>query len=825
LEVQSLKGGFPVTAQSEATAIQCHRVINGGRDSKGNPTVVAGEGTGIVHTAPGCGDVDYRLGEKEQLVAIAPLGPDGCFDTAFGEFAGMNATAKETADLVIERLREKDLLVYVEPYPHIYPHCWRTGDELIFRLVDEWFIDMDWREEIKDVVRQITWLPESIDGQNREIEWLSHMGDWMISKKRYWGLALPIWIEEYEVDGRPQVDFEVLGSLAELRERAVEGWDEFQGQTPHRPWIDQVKIRNPKTGNLMSRIPDVGNPWLDAGIVPFSTMQYNTNRDAWASWYPVDLVVECFPGQFRNWFYALLAMATMMDNSRPFTHLIGHRLVMNEEGKAMHKSDGTAIWFEEAAEQLGVDTMRWLFLAQPPAVDLRFGTRFPDQPIQLQTADGPIDQTAEGVPTCKVVSKPADDVRRRVLIPLWNCYAFFVNYARLDEFDPTAPPTPVQQRPEIDRWILSRLQTFVGGCNQSFHDLNVAEVCRQAVEFLDELSNWYIRRNRRRFWRSRGDDDTDKLHAYQTLYHVLTELTKLLAPCIPFLTERIYQNLVRSFPDAAAPMSVHLCDYPQMDETIVDEGLNLRMATAQQIVALGHTLRDDAKLRVRQPLAELRFAFASDDAEADAKQAAVDDLADVIRGELNVKQLVAQASLQDMITYQFKPNLKSLGAKHGSLVGKIRGEIGNLQPNQQQLLRQGKSTSIAVGSEQIEILAEDVIVATDVTPGWVVREEFGVQVALSTTLTPELKREGAARDFVRHVQQLRKSADLQIEERIEVYHDCNDPEVLTALKEWHDYIRTETLADCIALAAPPADADVVRIGSTKLKVWIVPVAV
>ena len=310
----------------------------------------------------------------------------------------------------------------------------------------------------------------------------------------------------------------MIGSLAELKARAVEGWNAFEGHTPHRPWIDRVKIRNPRSGNLMLRVRDVGNPWLDAGIVPFSTLQYNTDRDAWRKWYPPDLVLECFPGQFRNWFYSLLSMATMMDGSPPFQTLFGHRLVMNEDGKPMHKSDGTAIWFEEAAEQLGVDTMRWMY-SQNPASDLRFGTRHPDRPLTLQTPDGAIDQTREGSPTCEVVSKPADEIRRQVLIPLWNSYAFFINYARLDNFDPRAPLVPVAERPEIDRWLLSNLQALTATTNREFAEFNAQEVCRAAAGFIDDLSNWYIRRNRRRFWRSRDAGDRDKLAAYQTLYH------------------------------------------------------------------------------------------------------------------------------------------------------------------------------------------------------------------------------------------------------------------------------------------------------------------
>jgi isoleucyl-tRNA synthetase len=426
-----------------------HPVIDGGRDSKGNPHVIAGEGTGIVHIAPGCGDIDHKIGVELGLPVIAPLKEDGTYGEGFGPFTGREAIAPETADLVFEELKRKGYLVYVETYPHIYPHCWRTGEELVFRLVDEWFINMDWRDEIKEVTKTINWLPPSIQGQEREVEWLSTMRDWMISKKRFWGLALPIWVNPDD-----PTDFEVVGSLAELKERATnggEGWDEFEGNTPHRPWIDRVKIPSRKhQGKLLSRIEDVGNPWLDAGIVPFSTLNWNGARDKglgsskaarpaqaldpspstldWSDWFPADFVVECFPGQFRNWFYSLLSLATMMRydqtddpaEKRPFKNLLGHRLVMDEQGRPMHKSDGTAIWFEEAAEQLGVDTLRWLYLAQPPASDLRFGLRHKDQTVTLETMDGPISQTKEGLPTCKVTSTPADEVRRQVLIPLWN---------------------------------------------------------------------------------------------------------------------------------------------------------------------------------------------------------------------------------------------------------------------------------------------------------------------------------------------------------------------------------------------------------------------
>ncbi len=923
LPAQLAPGGVPEEPRlGDKTGVFCHRVIDGGRDFKGSANVVAGEGTGIVHIAPGCGDVDHQLSAAEGIVGIAPLGEDGCFIEGFGEFTGKSATDPATVDLVFAKLKEKGLLLNVEQYPHIYPHCWRTGDELVFRLVDEWFINMDWREEIMDVTDAIRWLPESIQGGEREREWLTNMRDWMISKKRYWGLALPIWVDEDEsVPWTDPAKFEVIGSLAELKQRALDGgagWDEFEGHTPHKPWIDKVKIRSPKTGNLMTRVQDVGNPWLDAGIVPFSTLGFNTHPDYWRKWFPADLVTECFPGQFRNWFYSLLSMATMMrsdelsgtalaaggssetssiplsttpaasavpltpEQKRPFKTLLGHRLVMNEAGKPMHKSDGSAIWFEEAAEQIGVDTMRWMYLQQNPASDLRFGTRHPDQPVTLQTPNGPTDLTIDGVKTHLVTSTPADETRRMVLIPLWNSYAFFVNYARLDEFDPTAPLVPIAARPEIDRWILSNLQALTNGMRAALDDYNSPEACRLAAAFIDDLSNWYIRRNRRRFWRSRktlagspadlradarnaasrgrevpsdtttvpvdasgksiewayGDWDADKLAAYQTMYEVLVTLTKLLAPLVPFLSERMYQNLVRGegaraegqatekssspsspsalSPQPSAPESVHLCDYPEADAALLDTDLNARMATAQAVVALGHKLRDMADQRVRQPLAELRVS-SSDPAARDA----IERLADVIREELNVKQLTVVESLADIVKYTYKANLKTLGPKYGKLLNVLREKLPSVDTKKLAPLRSGESVTITLNGHKITLAPDDVQVGTEQAPGWVSGDDRGIQLALSTSLTPALVREGMARDFIRQIQQLRKDANLEIENRIRVSYSATEGDIETMLQEWSDLIRGETLADSLASSNNAhADAKPINVGDAKVSVWI-----
>ena len=848
LPAQRQPGGYPQIPghENDPSSVECHRVVDGGRDFKGNAIVTAGEGTGIVHTAPGCGDVDHTLGKNLGLAIIAPLGEDARFGEGFGPFTGLSATDPKTADLVIEHLKANGFLVYVETYPHIYPHCWRTGDELIFRLVDEWFINMDWRDEIKEVTRAIKWLPDSIQGQEREVEWLTIMRDWMISKKRFWGLALPIWVNPND-----STDFDVIGSLAELKERAVEGWDDFEGHTPHRPWIDKVKIKSLKTGAVLERIEDVGNPWLDAGIVPFSTLNYNGRYPEtalkWKDWFPAELVTECFPGQFRNWFYSLLSLATMMGyeenalglqplgldegtRKRPFKTLLGHRLVMNEEGKPMHKSDGTAIWFEEAAEQLGVDTLRWLYLAQNPAADLRFGTRHPNDHVTLQTVDGPITVTKEGVPTCKVTSTPADEVRRQVLIPLWNSYSFFVNYAILDGFDPSLLSVPVSDRPEIDRWILSNLNVLIGTCRTEFENFNSPGVTQAAAEFIDNLSNWYIRRNRKRFWKareerapdvSRGSEwDVDKLAAYQTLYEVLVTVTKLLAPCIPFVTERMYQNLVvaAQSPGVATPglvKSVHLEQYPELNPALVDESLNHRMALAQRVVKMGHRLREEANQRVRQPLAELRFACAAPQDSAD-----IAALTDVISDELNVKAITPADNLDALVHYSYKPNLKTLGKKLGKLLAAVKDALTNGDAATLAPLRKGESVTLTIEGQPVALAPEDVMISTERASDWACADDTGVQIALSTILTPELLREGMARDTIRQVQQLRKEHDLEENDRITIQWSATTgaDEIGLMVAEWKDTILTETRADGIELAT--SSGKPVQVGEVEVQLSI-----
>ena len=401
-----------------------------------------------------------------------------------------------------------------------------------------------------------------------------------------------------------------------------------------------------------------------------------------------------------------------------------------------------------------------------------------------------------------------------MLIPLWNSYAFFVNYARLDEFDPTAETIPVADRPEIDRWILSNLQSVLQVAQEEMPKYNVAAFCKAAENFLDDLTNWYIRRNRRRFWRSKDASDTDKTAAYQTLYEVLVTLCKALAPMTPFMAERMYQNLVGGS-NADSPESVHLCEYPMPDESLLDPTLNLRTATAQLVVKLGHKLREEKTLRVRLPLAELKFACSTAE-----QREAVEHLGDVIKEELNIKQVTSADNLDDLVSYSFKPNLKTLGPRHGKLLGVIRTELPQLDPAILAPLRSGQSVTVELGGEQIELGPDDVMVSTEQASDWSCADEDGIQIAISTVTTPELEREGMARDFVRQVQQLRKDADLQIQDRIKVQFQSDSSDIATAVAEWSDYIQNETLAESIEPGEAASDVKPVSIGNAKAQIWI-----
>jgi len=720
------------------SAAQAHRIVLW--DEVGEA-----EGTGIVHIAPGCGAEDYQLHKQYNLPVVAPLDENGVYIEGFDWLTGRHVA--ETTDAIVSHLREQGRFYRLEPYLHRYPQCWRCATPLVFRLVDEWYIGMDGlRKPLMAITEQIRWIPDF--GKDRELDWLRNMHDWMISKKRYWGLALPIW--ECAHCGH----FDVIGSREELQARAVQGWEAFDGHTPHRPYIDEVKIACSKCGSSVSRIADVGNPWLDAGIVSFSTLRYGEDMDYWRKWFPADFITESFPGQFRNWFYSLLTMAAALENKPATRTVLGFATLLGEDGRPMHKSWGNAIEFNEAADNIGADVMRWMFCSQKYDVDILFGYH------------------------------GADETRRRFLLPLWNVYTFFVTYARLDGWTPATSRQP-SAASELDRWILARLQQLIAQVTEALDDYHIYHATKPVEAFLDDLSNWYVRRSRRRFWRSEAD--ADKQAAYRTLYEVLVTLTQLLAPMTPFVTEQMYQNLVRTM-DQAAPQSVHHCDWPTVNAALLDEALLAEMEAARTVVTLGHAVRAAANLKVRQPLARVVVVAPL------AARAGLMHNAALITDELNVKALEFAQNEADLVTYKLMPDNRALGPRFGPLFPKVRAALAEADPNAAvATLRAGQPLTFQIEGRQIELAAGEVIITPQPRPGFAVKAEGEYVVALDTEVTPALRAEGLAREFVRRVQELRKTAGLDIADRIATHYAASAT-LAAAIAEHAEYIQGETLS-------------------------------
>ena len=703
------------------------------------------EGTGIVHIAPGCGHEDFILAKDLDLAVIAPLDEFGTYLEGFGWLSGKNI--RDVNQEIFDDLKSRGKLFKREQYTHRYPICWRHKSDLAFRLVDEWFISMDeFRHDIMEITQQIQWIPKW--GEDQELDWLRNMDDWMISKKRYWGLALPIF--ECEECG----NVAVIGSRDELKERAVEGWDAFEGNSPHRPWVDAVKIKCDKCGAVVSRIPDVGNPWLDAGIVPFSTMGYLERPDYWKEWFPADFITESFPGQFRNWFYSLLAMSAALEKKPPFKTVLGHALVKDEKGDDMHKSAGNAIWFEDAAEEIGVDVLRWMFTAQNPEHNLLFGYG------------------------------AAREIRKQ-LITLWNVYSFFVTYARLDEFDPSTEPAE-KDFTKLDHWVSARLGQLILLAETAYESYHLNRLMKQVVRFLDDLSNWYVRRNRRRFWKS--ENDSDKAAAYQTLYIALKGVLKVLAPVIPFVSEAMYQNLVRGL-ESDAPESIHLCSFPEVVPSVIDEEVIRDIDAVIKLVEMGRHARNKVNLKIRQPLSKLQYAV-SDDALAKA----FDQNAGEIMDELNVKKIERVSSPEEIMKFSLKPNFKSLGDKYGNELNQIRNLLAETDyAEAAESLRGEGVISLSNNGSVYELSAEDVIVQEDVLDGKSAVSEKQLTVAVITELTEELIQEGIVRDMIRSVQNMRKEAGFNVEDRITVFCDAED-DLKKALQSYENYFCNEVLA-------------------------------
>jgi isoleucyl-tRNA synthetase len=638
------------------------------------------EGTGIVHIATGCGTEDFRLGQEKNLPLLPAIDESANYLEGYEDLTGKNA--KDDPSLVLGHPLLKNYIFDIRSFTHRYPVCWRCKTELVWRVVDEWYIAMDdarhrgaknYRQRLREVIKDVRWIPSF--GYERELDWLRNMEDWLISKKRYWGLALPIW--ECPKCGH----FEVIGSKEELQQKAIAGWEDFGGHTPHRPWVDKVKIRCAECSQPMSRIPDVGNPWLDAGIVSFSTLKYFADKNYWQKWFPADLVLEGFAGQFKNWFYSLLTMSVVLEDAAPFKNLLGHALVKDEKGEEMHKSKGNAIWFDDAVEKMGADVMRWLYARQNPAVDLRFGYH------------------------------PVEGIKRRFFFILWNCYKFFADYANIDGWESVAAEfysAPDERQHKVlrlhilDRWVLSRLNNLIKTVTAGLDNFDNTTAARALEDFVvNDFSTWYIRRSRDRIGPT-APDGGDKFNCCQILYQVLLTLTKLLAPFTPFLAEEIYKGLAFSERPGLAK-SVHLTDWPEIESKWIDEDLERKIALVREIVEKGHAARKEAGIKVRQPLASLKIS------NSKSQIPNKEELIQLIKDELNVREV------------KFTEGC---------------GEI---------------------------------------------------QVKLDTTLTPELRAEGEARELIRQIQNLRKKSGCQLDEKIIV-------EAPAWPENFTDYIKQKTLA-------------------------------
>jgi isoleucyl-tRNA synthetase len=715
------------------------------------------EGTGIVHIAPGCGQEDFALAKQYGLAVLDPIDEFGVFRDGYGwqtgRFAG--ATPQHEDDIandIAADLQAKGLLVARERYQHHYPVCWRCGTQLVFRLVDEWFIAMDpLREPISAATRSMRWLPEGIGLEERELDWLRNMDDWMISKKRYYGLALPIW-ECTDCAG-----FEVIASKDELRERAVAGWEAFEGHSPHRPWIDAVEIACTSCGGRARRIADVGNPWLDAGIVALSTLRWNTDRAYWQEWYPADLISESFPGQFRNWFYALLTESSVMTGEAPARALFAYALMRDERGEEMHKSKGNSIPFDEAAEEIGADVMRWLFAATNPATNLNFGYG------------------------------PAHEVVRRFFLPLWNTYGFLVTYARLDGWTPDQTDGVDAARTMLDRWILSRLDSLVGEVRGALDDYDPMRAARRIETFVDDLSNWYVRRNRRRFWK--GELDADKRAAHVTLHEVLTTLTRMLAPFVPHVADAMWDNLVAGVNDAASD-SVHITAFPDRVAGRADPAVDAAVELARRTVALGRTARAASSVRTRQPLRAARVKLPAAATSFAADPATDAALRREIADELNVRSIELIPDESEMVVRTLYPLLPVVGPRHGAAVGAIMAGVrsGDWQP--------GDDGTVSVGG--VTLQPDEFQLTARARPGHEVAEDGDLLVALDTTIDDELAAEGLAREVAHRLQAMRKAAGYEISDRVRVAIGgaADSTERLAAHRAW---LADELLATSIEI--------------------------
>ena len=737
--------------------------------------VTTEDGTGLVHIAPAFGADDLEVSKKNNLPVLMTVGPDGAFLPQVTPWRGV--FVKDADPSITEDLDKRGLLFRAEKYTHTYPFCWRCDTPLIYYARDSWYIRTSaYRDRLVELNQQINWVPEHIkDG--RFGNWLANNIDWALSRERYWGTPLPVW-ECPDCQAR-----ECVGSVKELSEKA--GRD-LSTLDLHRPFVDEVSWACAKCGGKMKRVPDLIDVWFDSGSMPVAQWHYPfENKETFEHQFPADYICEAVD-QTRGWFYTLHAISTLLFDKVSFKNVICLGLVLDADGRKMSKHLGNVIDPWVVLDESGADAFRWYFYTSaPPNADRRFAPSM------------------------------VTDVVKNFTLTLWNIYSFFVTYANLDNPVLSLDPQPGN---DLDRWLLSALNALVQEVTQAYETYDVPAATRPIETFVEALSTWYLRRSRRRFWKS--ESDSDKQAAYSTLYTALVTLSKLLAPAMPFLADELYQNLVRSV-DPKAAESVHLATWPKVDETRLDEALNRDMTLVMKLVSLGHSARQKANRKVRQPLAEAAFAVGNA-----AEGAALRRFAELMADELNVKNVRLLDASGEAVSFQIKPLPRQLGQKYGNKFPALAKAIRGLDPNTVAPgLLAGSPLKVTLEGQEYDILPEEVEVQAQAKEGFAVANEGAYLAALVTELTPDLISEGMAREFVRRLQDLRKSAGLDVADRIRVNVQAT-PGLKAAIEANRDYILAETLTVELKYALPVAksvtitdefDGEKLSVGLVKVK--------
>ena len=708
--------------------------------------VTMSDGTGIVHIAPAFGEDDSRIGRNYELPFVQFVDGQGNL-TKETPYAGV--FVKKADPMVLTDLDKEGKLFDAPKFEHDYPHCWRCDTPLIYYARESWFIKMTAVKD--DLIRNnntINWIPESI-GKGRFGDWLENVQDWGISRNRYWGTPLNIWQCECG-------HMHSIGSRQELFE--MSGDERAKTVELHRPYIDEITLKCPECGGEMHRVPEVIDCWFDSGAMPFAQHHYPfENKELFEQQFPANFISEAVD-QTRGWFYSLLAESTLLFNKAPYKNVIVLGHVQDENGQKMSKSKGNAVDPFDALNKYGADAIRWYFyINSAPWLPNRFH------------------------------GKAVVEGQRKFMSTLWNTYAFFVLYADIDNFDPTKYELNYDQLPVMDKWLLSRLNTTVQAVDNDLANYKIPEAARSLQEFVDEMSNWYVRRSRERFW-AKGMEQ-DKINAYMTLYHALVTIAKTAAPMIPFMTEDIYQNLVRSV-DKDAPESIHLCDFPTVNEAWIDKDLEADMKELLEIVVLGRACRNTANIKNRQPIGTMYV-------KAEKKMS--EFYTDIIADELNVKEVKFADDVESFISYSFKPQLRTVGPKYGKLLGGIRQALtdinGTAAMNE---LRTNGVLKLDINGNDVELTEEDLLIETAQTEGYVSESDGETSVVLDTNLTPELIEEGFVREIISKIQTMRKEAGFEVMDKIVVYAHGND-KIQDVMKAHEDEIKSEVLADEMVL--------------------------